>query len=254
MNTIRRSLLLLLCEQVVSDIHYLIDNIFVTLGGLTFRQTIGIPMGTDCAPLLAELFLFTYEHDFMLRLRREPHKACQFSSTARYIDDLIALNNPDFAEHIRDIYPPELELKRTNGSSDAAPYLDLDIAVVEGKFIMKVYDKRDAFNFDIVNFPHLSSNIPRKPAYGVYISQLLRLAKACDHYEDFLERHRTLSTRLLKQGFKYNHLCGAFRRFYCNHQRYLYKYDVPMKQHVLEGIPLPLPFLPRTRCHITTRR
>ena len=69
---------------------------------------------------------------------------------------------------------------------------------------VKLYDKRDDFNFvifDIVNFPFLCSNIPQSPAYGVFVSQLIRYARASNLYADFIMRSQLLTSKLLKQGF-----------------------------------------------------
>ena len=97
--------------------------------------------------------------------------AKRFSKTVRYIDDLLTLNNPSFESYISNIYPPELILKKTTESSSMVSYLDVYITILEGKYVTSVYDKRDDFNFKIVNFPFMDSNIPAKPAYGVlYIS------------------------------------------------------------------------------------
>ena len=63
-------------------------------------------------------------------------------------------------------------------------YLDIYIEIKERKFKTSVYDKRDAFKFHIVSFPFLDSNIPTKPAYRVYISQLVRIGRICGQYED----------------------------------------------------------------------
>ena len=79
---------------------------------------------------------------------------------------------------------------------------------------MSLHDKRDDFPFSIHNYPHLDSNVPCMPTYGVYISQLIRFAKACDTYTDFLRRHQNLVRMLAKQGFKYNLLCKKFKQFY----------------------------------------
>ena len=130
-----------------------------------FKQSVGIPMGTDCAPLIADLFLFSFEFDFMKGLiRKDLAAARKFNKTFRYIDDLLALNNPHFVKSIGKIYPPQLEL--TEGPITC----DLNISISGHRFHTDLYDKRDAFNFHIVNFPHMVSNIPTKPAYGVFIS------------------------------------------------------------------------------------
>ena len=81
----------------------------------------------------------------------------------------------------------------------------------------KLYDKRDTFGFHIVNSPFMSSNIPSAPAYGVHASQLIRYARCCSNYSDFLSCHRALVTRLLSQGYKVNRLSNTFKKFYGRH-------------------------------------
>ena len=97
--------------------------------------------------------------------------AKRFSRTVRYIDDLLTLNNPSFGTEIANIYPHELVLKKTTERSGMLSYLD---TIIGGNYRTKIYDKRDDYSFHIVNFPYMNSNIPIKPAYGIYISQLVR--------------------------------------------------------------------------------
>ena len=124
-----------------------------------YRQTIGIPMVTDCAPQLANLFLFHYEYSYMKNLMRDNLcMAKRFSDTVRYIDDLLTLNNSNFEEEIPNVYPPELRPKRTSESDTNLSYLAISISICSSKYVTEVYDKRDAFNFDIVNFPYMFSN------------------------------------------------------------------------------------------------
>ena len=73
------------------------------------------------------------------------------------------------------IYPTELQLNKANSSDTEAPFLDLNLSITNGIVSSKIYDKRDDFNFEIVNFPFLDGDVPRSPSYGVYISQLIRL-------------------------------------------------------------------------------
>ena len=157
-------------------VDYLIDNIFVCVGNKVFKQSIRIPMGTDCAPLLANLYLFYFEYKFMKNLMKNNlAKARSFTYSFRYIDDLLTINNPCFEDNVKEIYPPELVLKKTTESNNLCSYLDVGISIVNGHFNTTVYDKRDDFNFRIINFPFLSSNIPAGPPYGIYISQLVQI-------------------------------------------------------------------------------
>ena len=79
---------------------------------------------------------------------------------------------------------------------------------------MSLYDKRDDFPFAIHNYPHLDSNVPCMPTYGVYIIQLIRFAKDCDTYSDFLTRHQRFVSTPVRQGFKYDLLCRKFKQFH----------------------------------------
>jgi hypothetical protein len=173
-------------------------------GGRVFQQTIGISMGTNCAPLLADLFLYSYEADFIQGLfkKNEKQLARSFNFTFRYIDDVLSLNNSRFGEFVDRIYPIELEIKDTTDTDRSASYLDLHLEIdSEGRLRTKLYDKRDDFNFPIVNFPFICSNIPAAPAYGVYISQMIRYSRACGSYQDFIDRWLVLRRKLLNQWF-----------------------------------------------------
>jgi len=105
--------------------------------------------------------------------RNNPYKARKVNCTVRYIDDL-TINNP-FEDEIGNIYPKELQLKKTTEAANELSYLDIMIEIEDSCFRIDVYDKRDGFGFHAVNFPNL--NIPLSPAYGVYISQLVRMAR-----------------------------------------------------------------------------
>ena len=83
------------------------------------------------------------------------------------------------------IYPTELQLNRANSSDTEAPFLDLNLCISNGTISTKIYDKRDDFDFDIVNFPFLDGDVPRRTSYGVYKSQLIRFARASSNLNDF---------------------------------------------------------------------
>ena len=124
------------------------------------------------------------------------------------------------------------------------------ITIDNGKYSTAVFDKRDSFTFNIVNFTHLSSNVLSKPAYGVYISQLVRIGRICSSFEQFKHRHYTLTQKLIKQGFWYSGLCIAFKRFAKYHAGIVSKYGCSVRKDIEEGICLPAidGFLSRNIC------
>ena len=204
-------------DKLIEMLEYLIDNIYIIVGNRVFQQHIGIPMGTDCALLIANLYLFCYEYNYMKTLMKLDYgKALKFNFTVRYIDDLLTYNNTLFMNEIPNIYPQALVLNRTTESDVHVSYLDINISIKQNIFLTNVYDKRDNFNFKIVNFPFLNSNIPTRPAYGVYMSQLVRIGRICCDYSSFVKRHYIMTSKLVKQGFWYCKLCRTFKRFYKN--------------------------------------
>ena len=163
-------------------------------------------MGTNCAPLLADLFLYSYEADFIQGLLKKNQKklARSFHFMFRYIDDVLSLNNSRFGDFVGRINPNELQITHTPDTDTSASYLDLHLEIhSDGRLRTKSYDKGVDFNFPIVNLPFICSNIPAAPAYGVYISQLIRYSRACRSYQDLLDKSRglLLTWKLLKQGF-----------------------------------------------------
>ena len=179
------------CQKVCDALHFLLDNKFIRLGSKLYRQIVGIPMGTICAPLFADLFLFCYERDFMLSLsdNNQADVVEAFNSTSRFLDDLLNIDTPYFEQIVSPIYPTELQLNKTNSSDTEAPFLDLDLSITNGIVSTKIYDKRDDFNFKIVNFPLLDGDVPRSPSYSAYISQLTRFARVCSNVDDFNNRN-----------------------------------------------------------------
>jgi hypothetical protein len=109
----------------------MIDNIFVMSGGCVFQQTVGIPIGTKCAPLLADLFPYSYEADFIQGLLKKNEKkpARSFNFTFRYRDYVLSLNNSRFGDFVDRIYPIELEIKDTTDTDRSASYLDIHIEI-----------------------------------------------------------------------------------------------------------------------------
>ena len=140
--------------------------------------------------------------------------------------DLIVFNNKKFGDYVKEIYPSQLTVEKANTSDDLANYLDLTFIIESNnRLYTKLYDKRDDFDFHIVNFPFLSSNIPSSPSYGVYISQLIRYARCCSYYDDFGYRHKLLVDRLLSQGYEVKRLRNSFKKFYGRYPDLIEKYQ-----------------------------
>ena len=125
-----------------------------------------------------------------------------FKNTCRYLDDLLNIDNPYFEGMVNRIYPPELQLNKAYTSDTKAQFLDLHLSISNWFVLSKIYDKRDDFDFDIVNFPFLDGEVPRSISYGVYISQLIRFARVCSHVADFNARNRSLIAKFLQQGYR----------------------------------------------------
>ena len=103
------------CQKICDALHYLLDNVFIRFGSKLYRHSLGIiPMGTNCAPLVADLFLFCYETDFILSLsdKIQTNIIEAFNSTSRYLDDLLNIDNPYFKLIVGEISPTELQLNR----------------------------------------------------------------------------------------------------------------------------------------------
>ena len=162
-----------------------------------------------------------------------------FNLTSRYLDDLLNIDNPYFEGMINQIYPPELQLNKANTSDIEAPFLDLHLSISNGFVSSKIYDTRDDFDFDIVNFPFLDGDVPRRPSYGVYISQLIRFARVCSHVDDFNTRNKCLTAKLLKQGYRYHKLRKAFSKFYRRHYELISKFNVGLKSPLHQGLSEP---------------
>ena len=137
------------------------------------------------------------------------------------------------------IYPSELQLNKANVSDAEASFLDLHLSISDGFVKTKIYDKRDDFDFDIVNFPFLDGDVPRSASYGVYISQLIRFARVSSHVDDFNTRNKVLTAKLLRQGYRYHKLRKAFSKLYRQHFDIVSKYNVGLKTLLLQGLSEP---------------
>ena len=145
----------------MSFAHFLLylEIIFIQFGTKLYRQIVGITMGTNCAPLVADLFLFfCYERDFMISLSddKQADVIDAFNTTSRYLYNIILnINNVYFDNMVSQIYQSELQLNKTNTSDTKAAFLDLFFSISNDSVSTKIYDEREDFDFERVNFPFL---------------------------------------------------------------------------------------------------
>ena len=117
-------------------------------------------------------------------------------------------------------------------------YLDLLIDISNGDLVCSIFDKRDASDFDIVNFPDLSGNIPAAAAHGTYISQLIRYSRACHNYDNFSSRHSTLGERLFNQGFSARKLMRTFYKFMGRYPELASKFNKSTSSMIYDSVPM----------------
>ena len=201
-------------------IKLLVDNAYFCFGEFVLRQTIGIPMGLAPAPQMANGTLQKEEYSFQEHMTRTNYSVAKsLNHTFRYIDDITPLNDKgNFEKYFTQIYPPELELNRENVGFKSATVLEMDVNVVDNKFLVGVYDKRDSFNFEVFRYPSFESNIPNRIVYNVFLGQLVRFSRVCNFEEGFVTATKLLVSRMVKKGAKEKILKAYFTKFFGKHR------------------------------------
>ena len=152
-----------------------------------------------------------------------------FNTSSRYLDDILNINNVYFDNMVSQIYPSELQLNKANTSDTEAAFLDLHLSISNDTVSTKIYDKRGDFDFEIVNFPVLDGDVPRSTSYGVYISKLIRFARASSYDADFNTRNKLLT---LKQCYRYHKLRKTISKFYSNQPMSVGRRSLPTRELV----------------------
>ena len=176
--------------SLLNSLNYLIDNCYFIIGENIFKQIIGVPIGVDPGPYIANLTLWYYENKYIEKLYRIDYfSAKRLNNTFRLIDDITSINGGDiFKSHVDKIYPCSLLLNKENECDSSANVLDLNVKVNLGKFDVEVYDKRENFPFDIVQYISRSSNVSRNTMLCVFCSQIVRFFRICNKFEGFKKR------------------------------------------------------------------
>ena len=207
--------------ELLECLQFVIDNAYVVHNGIIYKQVVGIPMGNNMGPHLANIYLHVYESDFIGSISEADTESYdralsqKLKDIFRFQDDLLAFNDDGwFGNIMNDMYPVEMIVNNTNLSVKTCSYLDLFITIQHGKFIFKLFDKRKQFNFNVISYPFICGNVPRMPTYGIYISQLIRFCLVNCKFENFKQDVTDLTQKLINQGFKVELLSKKFDKFY----------------------------------------
>ena len=182
--------------------------------GTVFKQILGIPMGGNASPFIADLYLSWCEYCYVTKLTKTDYNlAKRLSYNCRYLDDICTVNLKDFDTISKDIYDNTLILEGSTCSYKRDNFLDLYIRVIDGKFVTGVYHKVDDFNFEVISYPFPDSNIHSSLGYSTFYSQLIRFHRLCNNKSDFLFRAKLICQKLINRGYKFNLLQKSFMRF-----------------------------------------
>ena len=140
---------------------------------------------------------------------------------------------------VNQIYLSELQLNKANTSDTEAAFLELHLSISNDIVSTKIYDKRDDFDFEIVNFPFLDGDVPCSTSYGVYISQLIRFARASSYVADFNTRNKLLAQKLHKQCYRYHKLRKTFSKSYRQYYDLISKFQIGLKSLLRKGLSEP---------------
>jgi hypothetical protein len=210
-------------EKLSHFLYFLIDNVYVVNDGVVFQQIRGIPMGTNCGPVLANLYLYAYESVFIDQLVAEGRSeiAEMFHRTFRFIDDTLSFNNlhwPNFVSKSSDaggIYPSALTYNDTSVSATSVHFLGMQFEVdsESRKCTVDIFDKRKEFSFFVQRYPDLRSFIPSYIPYGVFLGLLHRTYRICSVPSFFQKRVIEMLEIFLTKGCSSNRLLRTLHDF-----------------------------------------
>jgi hypothetical protein len=218
-------------DDVIMLLRLLLENIFIQNGDILRRQRVGLPMGTNCAPPLANLYFYYYESRFIDRLvdRKLFEQAQAFHMLFRFIDDTLSIDNPYWMNAATQpppfgIYPPELRLNSTSISLRHVNFIGMSIkSDSTNTLVFDVHDKRSDFPFAVRRYPHALSSIPMHIPAAVFLGQLHRYYSICSTCEAFVRNSVLLAKTLIAQGMTHRQCVPLLKRFLCSRPSIRYK-------------------------------
>ena len=206
-----------ICNDLIEAVTWLIDNTYLVNGDRCSKQQVGIPMGTNAAPPIANLFLYGHESSKIDKLLDEGKLdvALLFHLTFRLIDDVLSVDNEEFeSECSNGLYPASLKLNDTSVVPDLeVNFLGMHIKSIDDSIHIDVFDKRREFPFRVVRYPHRPSLIPQSFPYGVFVGLLHRYYRICTDEDKFVQNALLLTSMLVKQGWSVQRLRKSFCGF-----------------------------------------
>ena len=224
-------------EDVSDMVDALVDRTYVRFGGKTYKQVVGIPMGTNCAGFLANLYCFTYELSFLERLisLERFDEARAFQNCQRYIDDLLCVGSvaehfPEFmyktASDTLGLYPKEYLKLSLADSGPRVPYMDIALCFSKSRGLYTaIYDKRLEAKYagiNVLRYPAIESILSDQAKYGIITSQLHRFSKRCMRACDFAYNAGLVMHRMDLKGYEHNLIITRVRSFLCRHRSSLF--------------------------------
>lgn len=216
-------------EDLMQWCYFLISSTFIQIGHTVVRQNKGIPMGTNAAPQIADLYLAAQELKFMkARIRTDFGLCFSLRHTYRYLDDITIINDTDkvFESHYPSIYHDCLKLEKVNETDNSADVLDISVSIKDNKFHTTVFDKRRSFPFNVVHLPAPDSNISVDCMYSVFYSQVFRFARICSNADEFQNNCNKLAHMLLAKGYSKRKLKLKFEEFLRKNKKYQEKFQI----------------------------
>ena len=208
-------------SNLIKCVCFIIDNSYFILGELVFRQLIGIPIGVDPGPFIANLTLWYFEFIYISKLYKVDYaSALKLNRTFRLIDDITSINSDGlFQAHCPKIYPASLSLNKENSVDTKANVLDLSLEInAENKFEVGVFDKRDLFKFNVIRFSPRCSNMPERMGYNIFSLQILRFSRICNNFDNLKTRVLNLFDICISLGYAKSKLVSAYNKLIRNHR------------------------------------
>lgn len=206
----------------------LLENTYIGFAGLHFQQKCGIPMGGSASSLIADLTLSFIEFQFITKALKE-RKTIPWAM--RYIDDILVADYTEFMDLVNEIYPNDLQLKRTNLHNYQADFLDLHLELHNSSCLVSLYDKTKDFNFYVEKFGHAESNMHKKVGLNTFFSQLLRYVRICDDKKDFIKNTCEIYKICLEHGFNKHDLHKVSTKLFRKYRIAFIKYGIYTDAH-----------------------